>query len=113
MARACDLTGKKVQYGHKVSHSNRKSNRRFEPNLQVVSLYSDLLKKYVSLRVAANTLRSVDHNGGLDNFLLTAKAANLTCDAAKLRRQLKRAVAENPTSAPKKPAAKKKKAAAA
>ena len=92
MSRECELTGKKVLYGHKVSHSNIKTNRRFEPNLQVVSLYSDALKKSISLRVAANTIRSVDHNGGLDNFLVTAKANNLTVEAAKLRRDVKKAL---------------------
>ena len=90
MSRQCDLTGKKVQYGHKVSHSNIKTNRRFEPNLQVVSLYSDALKKSISLRIATSTIRSVDHNGGLDNFLVTAKAHSLTPDAAKMRRDIKK-----------------------
>lgn len=112
MARACDLTGKKVQYGHKVSHSNIKTNRRFEPNLQVVSLYSEALKKYVSLRVAANTIRSVDHNGGLDNFLLTAKAHNLAPEGVKLRRAVKKALGTVPFTPKKRyPSSTKKKAA--
>jgi large subunit ribosomal protein L28 len=108
MSRECELTGKKVLYGHKVSHSNRKSSRRFEPNLQVVSLYSETLKKNISLRVAANTIRSVDHNGGLDAFLVTAKAHNLTVEAAKLRRDIKKAMGDVPFVAKKRYPAKKK-----
>ena len=113
MSRQCDLTGKKVLYGHKVSHSNIKTNRRFEPNLQIVSLYSDALKKYVSLRVATSTIRSVDHNGGLDNFLVTAKAHSLTPEAAKLRRDINKllgAAAFTPKKRPAKKAAKPAKA---
>ena len=108
MSRECELTGKKVLYGHKVSHSNIKTNRRFEPNLQVVSLYSDALKKHISLRVAASTIRSVDHNGGLDGFLVTAKALSLTPEAVKLRRQIKKTLGD--TFVPKKKAAPKAKA---
>lgn len=103
MARACELTGKKVQYGHMVSHSNIKTNRRFEPNLQVVSLYSEALKKSISMRISAHALRSVEHNGGLDSFLLTAKSHNLPLAAQKLKRQVRKAAA-----APAKAAAPKK-----
>lgn len=92
MSRTCSLTGTKAQYGHKVSHSNRKSNRRFQVNVQNVTLYSELLRKSVPLKVSAATLRSVDHNGGLDKYLLTAKAANLTPEGQKLRRQVKKAL---------------------
>lgn len=113
MTRQCDLTGKKVQYGHKVSHSNHKTNRRFEPNLQVVSLYSDALKKYVSLRVATSTIRSVDHNGGLDGYLITAKSHKLTVEAATLKRQIKRARAAAGVPLPAKKMTSKEKAAIA
>lgn len=121
MARQCELTGKKVQYGHMVSHSNIKTNRRFEPNLQVVSLYSEALKKSISLRISTHALRSVEHNGGLDGFLLTAKSHNLPLDAQKLKRQVKKAAGivktapnkHKKTISPKKAAAKKAKKAAA
>ena len=93
MARKCDLTGVGVQSGNNVSHSNRKTRRRFLPNLREVSLHSEALNKYVPLRITAATLRSVDHNGGLDQFLITAKAAKLTLAARKLRNEIKKAVA--------------------
>lgn len=114
MARACELTGKKVQYGHMVSHSNIKTNRRFEPNLQVVSLYSEALKKSISMRISAHALRSVEHNGGLDSFLLTAKSHNLPLGAQKLKRLVKKAAGAPAAAAPKKakkPTAVKKTAA--
>lgn len=91
MARKCDLTGTGVQVGNNVSHSNRKTRRRFLPNLQHVSLASDALGRAFPLRVTAATLRSVDHNGGLDDFLLTATASKLTPLARKLRIEIKKA----------------------
>ncbi len=90
MSRRCDLTGVGVQYGHKVSHSNRKTSKRFMPNLQHVSLQSELLGTSVSLRVTAATLRSVEHNGGLDAYLLTTADSKLTEKGQRLKRQLKR-----------------------
>jgi large subunit ribosomal protein L28 len=73
MSFRCDLTGKKAQVGHKVSHSNIKTKRRFFPNLRSVTLTSDALGRSVRVRVSANALRTVDHRGGLDAFLLKAK----------------------------------------
>ncbi len=93
MARRCALTGTGSQSGHKVSHSNHKTNTRFMPNLQHVSLRSDILGVAVPLRVTAATLRSIEHNGGLDSYLLNQRAAQLTPEGAKLRRQLKRKLA--------------------
>ena len=93
MARKCDLTGTGVQTGNNVSHSNRKTRRRFLPNLQQVHLLSDALEKKVPLRITAATLRSVDHNGGLDQFLITSKAHKLTETGRKLRIQIKKALA--------------------
>ncbi len=91
MSRKCDLTGVGVMTGNNVSHSKRRTRRRFLPNLQQVHLLSDALKRKVSLRITAATLRSVDHNGGLDNFLMTAKAHKLTPTARKLRIEIKKA----------------------
>ena len=70
MSRRCELTGKGPMVGHKVSHSNRKTKRRFLPNLRNVTLISEALGRSVKLRVSANALRTVDHRGGLDAFLL-------------------------------------------
>lgn len=91
MSAVCELTGRTVQSGNNVSHSHRKTRRRFMPNLHTVTLRSDILDREYRLKIAARTIRSVDHNGGLDNFLLTAKAASLTEKGAKLRRQIKKA----------------------
>ena len=74
MSRRCELTAKGPQTGHKVSHSNIKTKRRFLPNLVNVTFISDALARNVRLRVSTNALKSVDHNGGLDAFLLKAKA---------------------------------------
>ena len=93
MARRCELTGKGVQTGHKVSHSNRKTKRRFLPNLVNVTLQSDALGRPVRLRIAAATVRSVEHRGGLDAFLAKAADAELSPNALSLKREIeKRAV---------------------
>ena len=69
MSRRCDLTSKGALVGHKVSHSNIKTKRRFLPNLVNVTLMSDALGRSVKLRISANALKTVDHRGGLDAFL--------------------------------------------
>jgi large subunit ribosomal protein L28 len=94
MARQCALTGTRSQYGNKVSHSNRKTRTRFQPNLQHVSLVSEILGVSVPLRVTTATLRSIEHNGGLDGYLLSHSANKMTPEAAKLKRQLKRKLAK-------------------
>ena len=96
MARRCELTGKAVQSGNKVSHSNRKTRTRFLPNLVQVTLISDALERAVRLRVSAAALRSVEHRGGLDNFLAKAREDELSAGAAALKREIakKRAEAE-------------------
>ena len=95
MSRRCDLTGKAVQVGHKVSHSNRKTKRRFLPNLLNVTMISDTLGRSVRMRVSANALKTVDHRGGLDAFLLKADDDELSGKALELKRQIakKRAAA--------------------
>jgi large subunit ribosomal protein L28 len=84
----CELTGKTRQIGHRVSHSNRKTKRRFLPNLLNVTLMSDSLGRSVRLRVSANALRTVDHRGGLDAFLLKAKDDELSARVLDLKRQV-------------------------
>lgn len=88
MSRRCELTGKTAQVGHKVSHSNIKSKRRFLPNLINVTMISDALGRAVRLRVSANALRSVDHRGGLDAFLSKAPDAELSRRVLELKRQI-------------------------
>jgi large subunit ribosomal protein L28 len=98
MARRCELTAKGPQVGHKVSHSNIKTKRRFLPNLCNVTFISDTLGRNVRLRVSTNALRSVDHRGGFDAFLLKAKGAELSPRALELKRAIekKRAGAGEP-----------------
>ena len=95
MSRRCELTGKTAQVGHKVSHSNIKTKRRFLPNLLNVTMISDALGRSVRLRVSANALKSVDHRGGLDAYLAKARDAELSPRALELKRQIakKRAAA--------------------
>ncbi len=88
MSRRCELTGKGRQIGHKVSHSNRKTKRRFLPNLLNVTLLSDALGRSVRLRISANALKSVDHRGGLDAFLIAAKDSELSPRAIELKRAI-------------------------
>ena len=88
MARVCELSGKKVMTGNNVSHANNKTKRRFLPNLNNVSLVSEKLDLTVRFKVSANALRSVEHAGGLDNFLLKSKDNNLSPKAKRLKNKL-------------------------
>src|SRR4029078_11570518 len=90
MSRRCELTGKGAQVGHKVSHSNIKTKRRFLPNQLNVTLISDALGRSVKLRVSANALKTVDHRGGLDAFLMKAKDDELSVRALDLKRQIRK-----------------------
>ena len=91
MSRRCELTGKSVLVGHLVSHSNHKTKTRFLPNLLKVTLLSDALGQSVRLRVSANALRTVEHRGGLDAFLLKASETELSQKARELRRKIRKA----------------------
>jgi len=88
MARRCELTGKGVMSGHLVSHANNKRKRVFRPNLQTVTLASDILGESYSLKVSMNALKTVDRQGGLDVFLLKAADAKLSTRALRLKRQI-------------------------
>ncbi len=94
MSRICELTGKGRQVGNNVSHANNKTKRTFLPNLQNVTLISDALGRSVRLRVSAHALRSVEHRGGLDAFLVKAKEDELSQNARELRRAIVKANAE-------------------
>ena len=90
MARRCELTGKAVLTGNNVSHANNKSKRRFMPNLSQVTLISDALGQRVRLRITSHALRSVEHRGGLDKFLLAARDTELSLNARRLKRQIEK-----------------------
>jgi large subunit ribosomal protein L28 len=91
MSRRCELTGKSALTGHLVSHSNRKTKTRFLPNLLKVTLLSDALGQSFRLRVSANALRSVEHRGGLDAFLLKASDNTLSQKARELKKKIAKA----------------------
>jgi large subunit ribosomal protein L28 len=93
MSRRCELTAKGPQVGHKVSHSNIKTKRRFLPNLCNVTFISDALGRNVRLRVSTNAIKSVDHRGGLDAFLLKARDGELSPRALDLKRAIAKKVA--------------------
>ncbi|MES5098612.1 50S ribosomal protein L28 [Agrobacterium sp. BA1120] len=94
MSRVCELTGKGVQTGNNVSHANNRTKRRFLPNLCQVTLISDSLGQRFRLRVSAAALRSVEHRGGLDAFLLKASENDLSMRARLLRRQIAKKTVE-------------------
>ena len=93
MSRRCALTCKGVQTGNNVSHAHNKTRRRYLPNLQQVSLMSDALGKLVSLRVSVAAIRTVEHKGGLDAFLLGARDGDLNIEMRRLKKQIKNAQA--------------------
>lgn len=93
MSRVCELTGKGPMTGNNVSHANNKSRRRFLPNLNEVTLISDVLGQSFKLRISAAGLRSVDHRGGLDAFLAKAKDEELSTSALKIKKAIAKAQA--------------------
>jgi large subunit ribosomal protein L28 len=93
MARRCELTGKGVMMGNNVSHALNRTRRRFLPNLLQVSLISDALNRTVKLRISANALRSVEHRGGLDAFLLKQDTDDLSPTAQALKKEIRAVLA--------------------
>lgn len=91
MSRRCSLSGKGVMTGNNVSHAMNKTRRRFLPNLQDVSLLSEALDKSFKLRVATSTLRTIEKRGGLDAYLIGSRDVELTDEAVKMKRQVKKA----------------------
>ncbi len=94
MSRRCQISGKGVLTGNNVSHANNKTRRRYLPNLQEASLLSEALGGAVRLRVTTNALRTIEHNGGLDAFLLSTPNRNLPEEAQTLKRRVVRAAAK-------------------
>lgn len=93
MSRVCELTGKGPMSGNTISHANNKSRRRFLPNLNEVTMISDVLGQSFKLRVTAAALRSVDHRGGLDAYLAKAKDEELSAAALKIKKDIAKAQA--------------------
>jgi large subunit ribosomal protein L28 len=91
MSRRCGITGKGVMTGNNVSHANNKTRRRFLPNLQSTSLYSDALGQVVRLRLTTAALRTIEHRGGLDAFLLGERDIRLDPEVRRIKRRVKRA----------------------
>jgi large subunit ribosomal protein L28 len=92
MSRRCVVTGKGVLVGNNVSHANNKTKRRFLPNLQVTSLLSDALRQSVRLRLTSRGIKTVEHAGGLDAWLLKTPNAKLDDDTKRLKKRVKKAM---------------------
>ncbi|MYH58199.1 MAG: 50S ribosomal protein L28 [Boseongicola sp. SB0675_bin_26] len=92
MSRRCELTGKGPMVGNNVSHANNKTKRRFLPNLTETALMSETLGRTFRLKVSAAALRTVDHKGGLDAFLMKAKDADLSDRARRIKREIRSAL---------------------
>lgn len=88
MSRECMVTGKKPMSGNNVSHAQNKTKRRFMPNLQSVRLYSEALGKFFKLRVSTNGIRTIEHNGGLDNFVRTTSTTKLSKELKTIRKEV-------------------------
>ena len=95
MSKKCDLTSKQSMTGNNVSHANNKTKRKFFPNLQSVSLYSEQLESKLSLKVAASTLRTVEKAGGIDKFLLDTNSKNLSTLAKKYKKNILKKIESN------------------
>lgn len=98
MARRCDVTGKGVQTGNNVSHAHNKTRRRYLPNVQKMTLFSETLGK-VPLKISADALRSIEHKGGLDAYLLSTSTLKLAPEGIKLKNRIKRAQAKKAAKA--------------
>lgn len=94
MSRTCELTGAVAQSGNKVSHSNRKTRRKFSTNIQSVRLLSEALGERFKFRVNVAGLRTVEHNGGLDGYLLSTPETRLSAKAAEVRKKIKAKLAK-------------------
>ncbi len=99
MARRCSITGKGVLTGNNVSHANNKTRRRFLPNLQETSVLSDALGQMVRLRVTTRGLKTIEHNGGLDAFLLTTNDSVLPTESRRLKKRVQAALAKKQAAA--------------
>jgi large subunit ribosomal protein L28 len=94
MARRCGVTGKGVLTGNNVSHANNKTRRRYLPNLQETSVFSEALGRMVRMRLSTSALRTIEHKGGFDAFLIAARAPQLPADLRRLKKQVEKVRAE-------------------
>ena len=94
MSRRCEITGKGVLSGNNVSHANNKTRRRFLPNIQVSSMLSDILGSSVTMRLSTRGIRTVEHNGGIDAYLLSTPNSKLTSEAREMKRRIVKAAAK-------------------
>ncbi|HVY15452.1 MAG TPA: 50S ribosomal protein L28 [Rhodopila sp.] len=99
MSRRCEIMGKGVLSGNNVSHANNKTRRRFLPNLQVTSLLSDILGHEVRMRLSTRGIRTVEHNGGIDAYLLSTPSTKLTDEGRVLKRRIEKAKARRESAA--------------
>lgn len=98
MSRVCELSGKRVAVGMNVSHSHRRTKRRFLPNLNKVKLNSDILGRPVRFRIATSTLRTVEHREGLDNYLLNARDSELSLRARRIKAEIRKKQSQGPAA---------------
>ena len=94
MTKRCVVTGKGVQTGNNVSKSNRKTRRRFLPNLQDVAIYSEILGQQITMRISSHGLRTIEKNGGLDLYLLNTPVSKLTAESKEIRERIESAKAK-------------------
>ena len=93
MSRRCAVTGKGVMSGNNVSHANNKTRRRFMPNLQETSLFSEALGRMIKMRVSTNGVRTIEHRGGLDGYLMSCTSAELEPDMRRVRKLVEKHLA--------------------
>ena len=93
MSRKCVITKKGVLSGNNVSHSNRRTRRRFLPNIQKFSLMSDILGRSIRMKISTNGIKTIDHNEGLDNYLLTTPNSKLSVEVRSLKKKIMKAKA--------------------
>ena len=94
MSRRCQVTGKGVMTGNNVSHANNKTRRRFLPNIQETSVYSEALGRQIRVKVSTNGLKTIEHNGGIDSWLLSIAPSKLDADLRPIRAQVEKAHAK-------------------
>jgi large subunit ribosomal protein L28 len=100
MSRRCEITGKGVLSGNNVSHANNKTRRRFLPNLQETTLLSDILGADVKLRMSTRAIRTIEHNGGIDAFLLSTNNSRLPVEAMVVKRRIQKAATKKAANTP-------------
>jgi large subunit ribosomal protein L28 len=100
MSRRCEITGKGVLSGNNVSHANNKTRRRFLPNLQETTMLSDILGADVKLRISTRAIRTIEHNGGIDAFLLTTNNSRLPVEAMVVKRRIQKAATKKAANTP-------------